>query len=98
AELAPLVARLEAAHVAACSRARGRLASLAASLDAMSPLSVLARGYAIVTDARGRAVRDAAEVTVGAEIEARLSRGRLVARVERVVDALGSSSHREDEA
>jgi exodeoxyribonuclease VII large subunit len=62
----------------------GRVRGLAASLDAMSPLRVLARGYAIATTAEGRAVRDAREVRVGATIDIRVARGSLAAEVRRV--------------
>ena len=39
------------------------------------------RGYAIVTRADGTVLQDAAEVSAGDEIEARLRRGSLKARV-----------------
>jgi hypothetical protein len=43
----------------------------------MSPLKVLARGYAIATRADGRAVREASDVTPGARLELRVSRARI---------------------
>jgi len=64
--------------------ARERLGLAAASLDALSPLAVLQRGYAIAQDASGKPLRDAASVTVGDEVSVRLSRGRLSTRVEAV--------------
>jgi exodeoxyribonuclease VII large subunit len=48
----------------------------------MSPLATLSRGYAIVTDSDATVVTAAEQVAVGSTIEARLSRGRLIARVE----------------
>jgi len=64
------------------SLARGQLESAARGLHATSPLATLARGYAIVTVvADGSVVTDAAQASAGTEIEARLSRGRLRARV-----------------
>ena len=60
---------------------RERLALAAASLDALSPLGVLQRGYAIAQDASGRLVRDAASVNVGDEISVRLAKGKLNTRV-----------------
>jgi exodeoxyribonuclease VII large subunit len=60
---------------------RERLALAAASLDALSPLGVLQRGYAIAQDASGKLVRDAAAVNVGDEVNVRLAKGRLSARV-----------------
>jgi exodeoxyribonuclease VII large subunit len=59
-----------------------RLALAGRTLDAVSPLATLGRGFAVVTRADdGALVRDAAAVPAGTEIEARLARGRLRARV-----------------
>lgn len=60
---------------------RERLGLAAASLDALSPLGVLQRGYAIAQDASGKLVRDAASVNVGDEVNVRLAKGRLSTRV-----------------
>ncbi|HET9528187.1 MAG TPA: exodeoxyribonuclease VII large subunit [Pyrinomonadaceae bacterium] len=62
-------------------RGRERLALAAASLDALSPLGVLQRGYAIAQDASGKLVRDAASVSAGDEVSVRLARGKLNTRV-----------------
>jgi len=62
--------------------ARERLGLAAASLDALSPLAVLQRGYAIAQDAAGRPLRDAAVVSPGDPVSVRLSKGRLNTRVE----------------
>jgi exodeoxyribonuclease VII large subunit len=62
--------------------AGGRLQSGARALQATSPLATLGRGYAIVSRAAdGRPLRDPADAPAGTEIEARLARGRLRARV-----------------
>ena len=60
---------------------RERLALAAASLDALSPLGVLQRGYAIAQDASGKLVRDAASVNAGDEVSVRLAKGKLNTRV-----------------
>ena len=60
---------------------RERLALAAASLDALSPLGVLQRGYAIAQDASGKLVRDAAVVRAGDEVSVRLAKGKLNTRV-----------------
>ncbi|MGH7838359.1 MAG: exodeoxyribonuclease VII large subunit, partial [Candidatus Binataceae bacterium] len=61
---------------------RARLAAEARRLDAVSPLRVLERGYAMVTDPRdGRVVTDARAVAPGDELAIRLARGRLRAAV-----------------
>ena len=61
--------------------ARARYESLAGQLDQLSPLRVLDRGYAIVQNANGDVLRDAAGVAVGSPVSIRLSRGRLGATV-----------------
>jgi exonuclease VII large subunit len=52
----------------------------------MSPLGVLARGYAIVRAdsgvAAGKAIRDAAEVVPGQKLAIRVHKGSFTARVE----------------
>jgi exodeoxyribonuclease VII large subunit len=63
---------------------RERLALAAASLDALSPLGVLQRGYAIAQDASGKLISDAAAVNVGDEVNVRLAKGRLNTRVEKI--------------
>ncbi|MDE2090205.1 MAG: exodeoxyribonuclease VII large subunit, partial [Gammaproteobacteria bacterium] len=66
-------------------RYRERLASLSRALDTVSPLATLGRGYAIVTRLPDRnLLRDAADVTPGERVEARLARGRLLCRVDEV--------------
>jgi exodeoxyribonuclease VII large subunit len=61
---------------------REQLGLAAASLDALSPLGVLSRGYAIAQDSEGRLLRDAEAVKVGDQVNVRLERGRLKTRVE----------------
>jgi exodeoxyribonuclease VII large subunit len=63
---------------------RERLALAAASLDALSPLGVLQRGYAIAQDASGRLLRDVATVTPGDEVNVRLAKGKLKTRIETI--------------
>jgi exodeoxyribonuclease VII large subunit len=58
-----------------------RLESVAGRLDALSPLSVLVRGYAIARK-DGKVVREAAQVSVGDALEVRVEKGRIRARVE----------------
>jgi exodeoxyribonuclease VII large subunit len=79
--------RLEAAMRQRLHQANERLAHLAQMLDSLSPLATLSRGYAIVTDSEGRVVTDAAAVTVGDQVQARLARGRLGLTVNTVDEA-----------
>ncbi len=68
---------------AALARREAALAELAAKLDSLSPLAVLARGYSIAYGADG-ILTDTKGVTAGDEIKVRLSRGSLVCAVEKV--------------
>lgn len=60
---------------------RTRLRSYGQRLDALSPLAVLDRGYAIALTSGGEAVRDSEQVSAGDTLEIRLARGRLSASV-----------------
>jgi exodeoxyribonuclease VII large subunit len=92
-ELGPLGIRLENAMRRRLSRDRAALSDAAVRLDGLSPLTILGRGYAIVTRADGRALRSAAEVAVGDDVTLRLGRGRLGSRVVSVMpDAEASTS------
>ena len=61
---------------------RERLARLAAALDAMSPLKVLGRGYAIAQKEDGAVIASVADAEAGEEFVLRLRDGRLRSRVE----------------
>ncbi|MGY4676234.1 exodeoxyribonuclease VII large subunit [Pasteurella sp. P03HT] len=50
-------------------------------LDGLSPLKVLARGYAIVENQRGQAVTNTAQVSVGERLKTRLMQGELVSEI-----------------
>jgi len=60
-----------------------RLEQFAARLGELSPLKILERGYALVLDASGNLVKDAAQVRAGDQITARLARGALTATVKK---------------
>ena len=76
--------RRDAAFARRRERARGRLAELSAQVDALSPLGVLGRGYAICWhEDRKAIVRDAAAVSVGDDLVVGLHRGRLGCTVTR---------------
>jgi exodeoxyribonuclease VII large subunit len=92
ARLHELERRLLRAGQDLTSRLRPRLARAAGKLDALSPLSVLARGYALVRDDAGTVIRDAAQVEVGERLRLQLSRGELEVVVEARDDRDGASS------
>jgi exodeoxyribonuclease VII large subunit len=56
---------------------RKSLGEGAAKLDALSPLAVLSRGYALATTPEGRILLAATDVLPGDAVLVRLSRGRL---------------------
>ncbi len=64
--------------------ARQELGIVAAALDAMSPLKVLERGYAIAHNAEGGVVREASATAIGDALRVRLWKGALECRVEAV--------------
>jgi len=74
--------RLEGRFRAELEARRARLARTAGALEGLSPLAVLARGYALVWDAEGRRlVRAPADVAVGEALRIRLHGGFLGAEV-----------------
>jgi len=77
------VAALAAAMHSMNLHRRGRLERMTDALQALSPLAVLDRGYALVFDASGKLLTDARDATKGAEITARLARGEIQATVTR---------------
>lgn len=95
---ARLAARVSAAHArfivlraehnaaigAQLENSRARLARASAALDALSPLAVLGRGYALAEDKEGKLLRAARDVQVGDAVRLRLAAGQLRCRVEEV--------------
>ncbi len=75
-------AALQAQMAARVDEARARLEVAVAQLDALSPLDVLKRGYALAEDEAGRPLRSSFGVRRGARVRVRLAAGRLVCRVE----------------
>ncbi len=69
--------RLLAAWAQAAQRDAHRLSALARALNAVSPLEVLQRGYAILFDESGVVLRSARGVAAGAALTARLHDGEL---------------------
>jgi exodeoxyribonuclease VII large subunit len=76
-----LGARLGRAVQAQVANAASRFNLAARTLDAVSPLATISRGFAVVTRDDGSLVTDAKSVAVGEEITARLAHGKLKASV-----------------
>ncbi len=77
-----LAARLPRAMQGQLRSQRQQLGALAAQLQIVSPLATLGRGYSILLDERGQAVRRAAQTRPGQRLKARLGEGELDVRVE----------------
>ena len=63
-------------------RKRQRFAAISAALDAMSPLKVLGRGYAVARDAEGRILKTYRDISVGDTVTVTLGEGGFTSRVE----------------
>jgi exodeoxyribonuclease VII large subunit len=82
-ELDSRVAGLAAAARTVLLQRTGLLNQLQGQLEALSPLAILDRGYALVFDSAGILLKDAARVKAGDEISARLAKGSVTATVKR---------------
>ncbi len=63
--------------------ARARLEGAGARLESVSPLAVLQRGYAVVSDAAGHPLTSAAAISPGARLKLRFADGEVGATAER---------------
>jgi exodeoxyribonuclease VII large subunit len=80
-ELHSHTALLGSAIRASLAQRKSRVELLSDHLQALSPVAILDRGYALVFDSSGKLLKDANKVEVGDEITARLARGELKASV-----------------
>ena len=64
---------------------RSSLRTLSRSLNSVSPLSTLARGYSITVDSSSKVIRSTDDVKVGATITSRLGAGEIISTVSAVV-------------
>ncbi len=80
--LASLAPRLQAAVARRMANDALALRGLARSLEAVSPLATVARGYAIVQHEDGRVVRSVLDASPGDRLQMQLGDGRLAVRVE----------------
>ena len=80
--LQSLAERLPRAMRELLKHRRQRLQAQVQTLQVVSPLATLARGYSILLDEHGNAVRSAAQTHNGQRLTARLNEGELKVRVE----------------
>jgi exodeoxyribonuclease VII large subunit len=66
-------------------RSKHLASNLAAKIDSLSPLGVLARGYSVTT-AKGLPVTEISELSIGDTIQTRFARGSAVSRVESITE------------
>ncbi|MFY9607507.1 MAG: exodeoxyribonuclease VII large subunit [Blastocatellia bacterium] len=79
ASLDSVIGRLKATARSTLDQGRERLSIGAGKLASLSPLGVLARGYAIAFDRHGRVIKCAADVKSGDRINVRVSEGTFAA-------------------
>jgi exodeoxyribonuclease VII large subunit len=76
-----LLQRLRQSHALSTRAAHARIERSDLRLEALNPLRVLERGYALVYGPDGMLLRASSQIENGEEIVARLARGRIQARV-----------------
>ena len=78
--------RLISAQERRISADKQRFVALAASLDAMSPLRVLFRGYAVAMNEKGENVKSVRQLSVGQTLEVMISDGKFGAVVSSIAE------------
>ena len=86
-ELLHLQQRLGDLANAEMARKQKTFTALAASLDAMSPLKVLGRGYAVDRNEAGQVLKSSGETHIGERIHVTLGSGSLTAVVDHIEEA-----------
>lgn len=80
-------ASLDAAAASQLDGAHRRLAVAAAALNALSPLAVLQRGYALAQNEQGALLRSVRSVSIGDRLRLQLAEGAVRCRIEQVEDS-----------
>jgi exodeoxyribonuclease VII large subunit len=83
-ELEGLTVALGRASETILLRRRAHWQQLESSLEALSPKAILARGYALVFDDKGRLVKEAAQLKTGNRVRVQLGHGEFTAKVDQV--------------
>jgi exodeoxyribonuclease VII large subunit len=83
-EMDSLVAAMVAATRNQLLQQKAHLDRITRQIEALSPLAILDRGYALVFDSSGKLLKDPSMVAPGDEISARLSRGTVTATVKQI--------------
>ena len=77
--------RLSYRMTAYLEQQKARLSNCVRTLQAISPLQTLERGYSITTDNSGKTITDAKKQLVGDSIQTRLHKGRIISRIEEIL-------------
>ena len=88
-----LASRFSGACQRSTDRKRQRFVGLAAKLDAMSPLKVLTRGYALTQTADGSVLRSVTQISVGENVHIMLADGKVSA----IVSDIKENGHESEE-
>jgi len=83
-QLSNSLKRLKQAIQALSAARQSSLGVLSRSLNAVSPLNTLARGYSITYDESEKVIRNSDEVKVGSKIISKLDKGRITSTIESV--------------
>ncbi|MDH3343078.1 MAG: exodeoxyribonuclease VII large subunit [Gammaproteobacteria bacterium] len=67
-------------------RQKARLQNNVRTLNAVSPLNTLERGYSITSDSSGRTISNGDEVAIGDKIQSRLHKGLIISQVRKILD------------
>ena len=78
--------RLLSAQQKSVSIKRQQFISLTATLDAISPLKVLTRGYAFVSDKNGSVVKSVSQLQISDTIDVRLNDGNVHAIIDKITE------------
>lgn len=76
--------RLHSAAIRWLQKRKSQLQLAVGRMNALSPLAILERGYAICRDEQGAILREAAQAVLGDRVEVTLAHGELGCRVEQV--------------
>lgn len=83
---------VEKSTAAMLTSAQNKFATLAAKMDALSPLRVLARGYSLTQNEFGSVVRSSQEVSVGDTLRIRFEQGEVKSRVVEILTPKGKDA------
>ncbi len=81
-----LTSRLKRATQQQLQQRQQQLQAASRTLDAVSPLAVLGRGFSMTTHHKGKVLRDASAVAIGDRVETKLAQGRLLCVVTEAIN------------